>query len=97
MTSSTQIELLNQFAKELNQGNIASVRQYMSADYFNYSPKEKEPRAYDVYFAILSDIKAAVSDLHIELADLNVEDDLITGVMKMPVSAFTTGQGGEKC
>jgi predicted ester cyclase len=81
MTSSTQIELLNQFAKELNQGNIDSVHKYMSADYFNYSPKEQEPKAHDVYFSILSDIKAAMSDLHIELADLNVEDDLITGIM----------------
>jgi len=89
MLDSSDIELLQQFVSELNQGNIDSVHKYMSADYFNYSPKEKEPRAYDVYFAILSDIKAAVSDLHIELADLNVEDDLITGVMT--ISGTTDG------
>jgi len=89
MLDSSNIKILQQFASELNQGNINSVRQYMAADYFNYSPKDDEPKAYDTYFGILSDIKAAMSDLHIELANLNLEDDLITGIMT--ISGTTDG------
>jgi len=83
MSESSQIGRLQEFAAELNQGNISSIRQYMSADYFNYSPRENELKAYNVYFDILSDIKVAMSDLHIELADLRQKDDLITGIMTL--------------
>lgn len=75
------IERVEQFVEELNLGNIDTVRQYMAADYFNYSPKEHEPKAYEVFFSIVSDLKTAMSDLHIELVDLNTEGNLATGVM----------------
>lgn len=89
MPVSSQIELLREFVAELNQGNIGSIRQYMAADYFNYSPKGDEPKAYDTYFSILSDIKAAMSDLHFEVADLNSKEGLITGIMT--ISGTTDG------
>ena len=89
MSASAEIERLQQFAAELNRGNIDSVRQDMAADYFNYSPEGDTPKAYDVYFDILTDLKTAVSNLHFELSDLNANTDLITGLLT--VSGTTDG------
>ena len=89
MSASAEIERLQQFAAELNRGNIDSVRQYMAVDYFNYSPEGDTPKAYDVYFDILTDLRAAVSNLHFELSDLNANTDLITGLLT--VSGTTDG------
>lgn len=83
MPGSTEIERLQQFVTELNQGNIESVRHYMSPDYFHYSPKEDEPKANDVYYGILSDINTAMPDLSIEVADLEAKNGLITGIMTL--------------
>lgn len=83
MPEATGIDRLQQFVAELNRGNIESVCQYMAADYFNHLPQDDEPKAYEVYFDILTDIKAAMSDLHLELADLKAEDGLISGRLSM--------------
>lgn len=89
MKESAAIERAQQFAAELNRGHVDSVRQYLAASYFNYTPGEDEPKAYDVYFNILSDIKAAMSDLHFDLAELKNEGELITGLLT--ISGTTDG------
>jgi predicted ester cyclase len=81
MPESSNTNRVQQFVAEINGGNIDSIHQFMSADYFTHSTKQDEPKANDVYFDILSDIKAAMPDLHIEVADLAAVDDLINGVM----------------
>lgn len=83
MPASPEIERLQRFVTEINRGNISSIQQFMAADYFTHTIKENEPKANAVYFEILSDIKAAMSNLHIEFAELNSKDDLITGVMTL--------------
>lgn len=89
MSASPEIERVERFVAELNRGNIDSIRQYMAADYFNYSPKEDEPKAYEVYFNIISDIKAAMSNLHIELAKLDLKGEMMKGVLT--ISGTTDG------
>lgn len=83
MSTSNEIERVQQFAAELNRGNVDSIRQYMAADYFNYSPQEDEPRAYDVYYDIVSDVKAAMPNLHVAVEDLRSEGNLLKGVLTM--------------
>ena len=58
MSGSTNTDRVQQFVAEINGGNIDSIHQFMSADYFTHSTKQDEPKANDVYFDILSDIKA---------------------------------------
>lgn len=87
MSASSEIERVEQFAAELNRGNINSIRQYMAGDYFNYSPREDEPRAYDVYFGIISDIKASMPDLHVEVKNLQAEGELIRGELALTGTA----------
>jgi predicted ester cyclase len=81
MSVSPEIERVEQFVAELNGGNLDSISQYMAADYFNYSPGEGEPKASQIYFDIVSDIKIAMPDLHFELANLDSDGDVMTGVL----------------
>jgi hypothetical protein len=83
MSMSTNVFRVQQFVEELNRGNIDSIRGFMADDYFNYSPKNDQSKAYHVYFDIVTDLKAAMSDLHIELAELNEKDGVIKGVMTL--------------
>jgi predicted ester cyclase len=83
MSESSVITRVQQFVEELNRGSIDSVRQYLAADYFNYSPQNDQPKAYDVYFSILTDLKEAMSDLHFGLANLKEEDGVVKGVMTL--------------
>jgi predicted ester cyclase len=89
MSESSEVGRLQQFVLELNRGNIDSVRQYIAADYTDHLTKQDEPKAHDVYYKILSDLKTAMSDLTIELADLEADLDLFTG--KMTLSGTTDG------
>jgi hypothetical protein len=81
MSKSWEIDRLSQFVAELNEGNVDSVFQYMAADYSHHSPKNDEPKAFEVYYSLLSDLWVAMPDLNIELTDLESNNDLITGTM----------------
>ncbi|MFN2187431.1 MAG: UBP-type zinc finger domain-containing protein [Candidatus Promineifilaceae bacterium] len=74
---------IQQFVDELNEGNIESVRRYLSANWYNYSPGADQPSAFDIYHDILSDLKSAISNLHIEFEPQNETDDVVQGVMKL--------------
>jgi len=75
MTMSTNVFRVQQFVEELNRGNIDSVRGFMADDYFNYSPKNDQSKAYDVYFDIVTDLKAAMLPTKMCLGPLMYQSD----------------------
>jgi predicted ester cyclase len=83
MSVQEDIDRLHQFVTELNQGNMESVRNYMAADFFSYSPKPDEPSAREVFYELLFDLKAAFPDLHVTLQDLHSEGELLKGQMTL--------------
>ena len=83
MSETPAIKRIQQFAAKLNSGDIESIRHYMSDSYFNYAPQIEFPKASDVYYEVIFDLKNGMSDLHVELADLVEIDDLVTGVLTL--------------
>lgn len=79
MSVQEDINRVQQFVTELNQGNLESIRKYMAADFFTYSPKPDEPSAREVFYELLSDLKVTFPDLHVTLQDLRSEGDLLKG------------------
>lgn len=77
MPASSRTDRLQQFVAEVNQGNLESIRHYLAAGYTHHTPQGDEPEAYEVYYQLLSNLKAAMSDLQIALADLRTEGDVI--------------------
>jgi predicted ester cyclase len=68
-----------QFVTELNQGNLESIRQFVATDFFAHSPAADEPNATQVYYDLLSDLKAAFPNLSLALENVRAEDDLLKG------------------
>jgi predicted ester cyclase len=83
MSVQEDIDRVQQFVTELNQGNLESVRKYVAADFFSYSPKPDEPSAREVFYELLSDLKAAFPDLHVTLQDLRSEGELPKGQLTL--------------
>jgi predicted ester cyclase len=79
MSNQEQISRAQQFVAELNQGNLESIRQFIAADFFAHSPTADEPNATDVYYDLLSDLKAAFPDLSLTLENVRAEEDLLKG------------------
>ena len=79
MSTQENITRVQQFVAELNQGNLESVRQYIAADFYAYSPAADEPSATEVYYDLISDLKAALPDLSVAVHDLSAEGDLLKG------------------
>ena len=58
MPTQEDITRVQEFVAELNQGNLESVRQYIASDFYAYSPAADEPNATEVYYDLISDLKA---------------------------------------
>lgn len=74
---------VQQLVAELNRGNLDSLRQYVAADFFAYSPAPDEPNATQVYYDLTKDLKAAMPDLNLGVQDLRAEGDLLKGRMTL--------------
>jgi predicted ester cyclase len=83
MSSQEHTARLQAFVSELNRGNLESIRQYIAADFFTYSPQPDEPTATDVYYDLVTDLKSAFPDLSVALQDLRAEGDLLKGRMTL--------------
>ena len=70
---------LKQFLDQLNGGDLGSIRRSIGRNFFKLAPPAGEPGAADVVFEILSDVKAAFSDLNVTAKDLHDSDGLIRG------------------
>jgi predicted ester cyclase len=79
MSNQEQISRAQQFVTELNQGNLESIRQFVATDFFAHSPAADEPNATEVYYDLLSDLKAAFPNLNLALENVRAEDDLLRG------------------
>jgi predicted ester cyclase len=79
MSSQESIARVQQFVAELNRGNLESIRQYIAADFFTYSPPADEASATEIYYDLISDLKAGFPDLNVAVEDLKPEGDLLKG------------------
>jgi predicted ester cyclase len=83
MATQEAINRVQEFVAELNQGNLESIRSYIPADFFAHSPAADEPNATDVYYDLLSDLKAAFSDLSVAVRELEADGDLLKGQLTL--------------
>jgi predicted ester cyclase len=83
MPSQESIARVQGFVAELNQGNLESIRDYIAADFFAYSPAADEPNATEVYYDLMSDLKAAFPDLSVAVQDLSADGDLLKGQLTL--------------
>jgi hypothetical protein len=83
MTIASEVGRLQQLVAQINEGNIGSLRENLAESYYNYTPQGDEPKANEVYYGIVSDLKRAMSDLHIALTALETKEDRINAQMTM--------------
>lgn len=79
MTTEEGVTRLEQFVAGLNQGRLESVRQYIAADFFAYSPADDEPNATEVFYDLAADLMAAFPDLNLALEGLSAGGGLLRG------------------
>jgi predicted ester cyclase len=89
MSSQQNIDRVQQFVAELNRGNVESIRQYIAADFFTYSPPAHEPSATDIYYDLGSDLMTGFPDLKVTVEDLKADGDILKG--SLTLSGTKTG------
>jgi predicted ester cyclase len=83
MTYRENINRIQDFLSELNNGNLTSIREFIAPEFFNYTPKSDEPTATEEYYKLVLDIKNAIPDLHVTIENLSPEGELLKGRMTL--------------
>jgi predicted ester cyclase len=79
MSSQEYIQRVQQFVADLNQGDLESVRRFIAPEFFAYAPRADEPKATEVFYDVLSDLKGAFPDLTVVVQDLSEAGGLLKG------------------
>lgn len=83
MSDQENMNRVQAFVHELNQGNLESVATYMADEFFAYVPVADEPTGKEVFSKILRDLRAAFSDLSVTLENLVAEGTLLRGQLTL--------------
>jgi predicted ester cyclase len=70
---------LQHVVEEINRGNMDSILASIAPDFYEYSPADDEPSATAVFHELASDLKAAMPDLRLSVADLEPDGDAVRG------------------
>jgi len=83
MSDQENINRVQAFVNELNQGNMATVQSYIADEFFAHVPVDDEPMGTEVYGDFARDLRAAFSDLSVSIENLVAEDDVLRGQMTL--------------
>ena len=72
---------LEDYADILAKGDLDVLGTFLADDFFTYVPGPEEPTAAEQVVAIVSDLRAAMPDLAVSLADVQSSDEVFTATM----------------
>jgi predicted ester cyclase len=79
MPTTTNEEIIHRLIQEYVNGNMDIFDELLLTEFFDYDPRPGELTAPQAFRQVGQDLKSAMPDLHLTLADMHTEGDLVRG------------------
>ncbi len=78
MSIEENMRVIQLFIEGFNEGDMAVFDQLMSQEYYNYSPKEDEEKANELFARLARDLKTALPNLQLKATDFGEDGEELT-------------------